>query len=141
MSLCSLKPSLFVLSCLIFNHEGSDLSAQRIQKEFIFRLFIFFFFIGRPKWWLVTSYMQNWKLKVSHVSLYIIFLFYLTFFSFFINYFLLVFNLQTYRMTPSAHSVKCPPQGPTHFYMSFAWVFICLKKLLLKETEGFTIMF
>ena len=28
-------------------------------------------------------------------------------------YFLLVFNLPTYRITPSAHPVKCPPQWPS----------------------------
>ena len=32
---------------------------------------------------------------------------------FIINLFLLVFNLPTYRITPSAHPVKCPPQCPS----------------------------
>ena len=31
----------------------------------------------------------------------------------FLIYFLLVFNLPTYRITPSAHPVKCPPQCPS----------------------------
>ena len=32
---------------------------------------------------------------------------------FFINLLLLVFNLPTYRITPSAHPIKCPPQCPS----------------------------
>ena len=33
-----------------------------------------------------------------------------------INLFFLVFNLPTYRITPSAHLIKCPPQCPSRIH-------------------------
>ena len=46
---------------------------------------------------------------------YFLFNVFISFFNF-INLFLLVFNLPTYRITPSAHPIKCPSQclSPSH---------------------------